>query len=64
MHSNPFPCPECRGTADIMGDHQVGCGGNGDRISRHHAIRNGGDVATDLHKHSISIYVVVGVAEI
>ena len=35
MHSNPFPCPECRGTADIMGDHQVGCGGNGDCISRH-----------------------------
>ena len=40
MHSNPFPCPECRGTADIMGDHQVGCGGNGDRISRHNAIRD------------------------
>ena len=40
MHSNPFPCPECRGTADIMGDHQVGCGVNGDRISRHNAIRD------------------------
>ena len=23
-----------------MGDHQVGCGGNGDRISRHNAIRD------------------------
>ena len=40
MHSNPFPCPECRGTADIMGDHQVGCGRNGDRIFRHNAIRD------------------------
>ena len=40
MHSNPFPCPECRGTADTMGDHQVGCGGNGDRIFRHNAIRD------------------------
>ena len=40
MHSNPFLCPECRGTADIMGDHQVGCGGNGDRISQHKAIRD------------------------
>ena len=26
--------------ADIMGDHQVGCGGNGDRISRHNSIRD------------------------
>ena len=40
MHSNPFPCPECRGTGDIMGDHQVGCGRNGDRFSRHNAIRD------------------------
>ena len=38
--SNPIPCPECRGTADIFGDHQVGCGGNGDRISRHNAVRD------------------------
>ena len=40
LHSNPFPCPKCRGVADVMGDHQVGCGGNGDRISRHNAIRD------------------------
>ena len=40
LHSNPSPCPECRGVADVMGDHQVGCGGNGDRISRHNAIRD------------------------
>ena len=38
--NNPIPCSECRGTADIFGDHQVGCGGNGDRISRHNAIRD------------------------
>ena len=40
LHSNPFPCPECRGIADSLGDHQVGCGGNGDRISCHNAIRD------------------------
>ena len=35
-------CPLCDGekVADPMGDHQVGCGGNGDRIHRHDAIRD------------------------
>ena len=40
LHSTPYPCPECRCTADPYGDHQVGCGGNGDRIARHNAIRD------------------------
>ena len=40
LHNDPFPCPECRCSADIFGDHQVGCGGNGDRISRHNSIRD------------------------
>ena len=40
MHSKPYPCPECRSTADPFGDHQVGCGGNGDRISHHNAVRD------------------------
>ena len=35
-----YRCPECGLNADIMGDHQVGCGGNGDRISRHNNIRD------------------------
>ena len=26
--------------ADVFGDHQIGCGGNGDRIGRHNAIRD------------------------
>ncbi len=30
----------CHGVADSLGDHQVGCGGNSDRISRHNAIRD------------------------
>ena len=38
VHIRPRFCPECRSTADPFGDHQVGCGGNGDRISRHNAI--------------------------
>ncbi len=33
-------CPICRGAADAYGDHQVGCGGNGDRIHRHDSIRD------------------------
>ena len=41
LHSSPYSCPECRSIADEFGDHQVGCGGNGDRIARHNAI---GDV--------------------
>ena len=40
LHNCPYPCPECRGTADIFGDHKVGCGGSGDRISRHNNIRD------------------------
>ena len=40
LHSSPYSCPECLGTADPFGDHQVGCGGNGDRITRHNAIRD------------------------
>ena len=40
LHSGPYTCPECQHTADEHGDHQVGCGGNGDRITRHNAIRD------------------------
>ena len=42
MHSTPYPypCPQCHCTADVFGDHQVGCGGNSDRISRHNALRD------------------------
>ena len=40
LHSSPYSCPECHATADEFGDHQVGCGGNGDRIYRHNAVRD------------------------
>ena len=40
LHSSPYSCPECHNTADLFGDHQVGCGGNGDRITHHNAIRD------------------------
>ena len=39
LYGNAYPCPECRGMADRFGDHQVGCGDNGDHISRHNALR-------------------------
>ena len=42
MTEGPRPCPACGkpSAADPMGDHQVGCGGNGDRIHRHDALRD------------------------
>ena len=40
LHSNSYPCPECGGSADPFGDHQIGRGSNGDRISHHNAIRD------------------------
>ena len=40
LHSTPHLCPPCRTSADEYGDHQVGCGGNGDRITRHNAVRD------------------------
>ena len=40
LHSSSYPCPECGGITDTFGDHQIGCGGNGDRISRHNAVRD------------------------
>ena len=40
LHSGTYTCPECLGSADPFGDHQVGCAGNGDRIARHNAIRD------------------------
>ena len=38
LHSSSYPCPECEGIADVFWDHQVGCGGNGDRIACHSAV--------------------------
>ena len=40
LHSSPYSCSECHCVADVFGDYQVGCGGNGDRILRHNAIRD------------------------
>ena len=33
-------CPICQVVADPLGDHQVGCEGNGDRIHRHDSVRD------------------------
>ena len=33
-------CPFCQSPADRFGDHQVGCGGNRDRIHRHDSLRD------------------------
>ena len=39
MTDSSLFCSVCDKGSDSMGDHAVGCGGNGDRISRHDAIR-------------------------
>ena len=39
FEENSF-CPECQRPPDSYGDHQVGCGGNGDRIFRHNSLRD------------------------
>ena len=33
-------CPICLRAVDQFGDHQVGCGGNGDRIHRHDSVHD------------------------
>lgn len=42
LHSTAYSCPtyKCHAIADPFGDHQIGCGGNGDRIARHNAIHD------------------------
>ena len=42
MSSGASRCPLCVGerAADTLGDHQVGCWGNGDRIYRHDSLRD------------------------
>ncbi len=40
MVEEGYKCPVCLADADAYGDHQVGCGGNGDRIHCHDSIRD------------------------
>ena len=40
MADEVTPCPICSSAGDPHGDHQVGCGGNGDQIHRHDSIRD------------------------
>lgn len=35
-----YQCPICHAAANPFGDHQVGCGGNGDRIYRQDSLRD------------------------
>ena len=40
MSEEGATCPICQRSADPYGDHQVGCGGNGDRIYQHDSVRD------------------------
>ena len=40
MSEEGYRCSICNSEADTFGDHQVGCGGNGDRIHRHDSLRD------------------------
>ena len=39
-HATPCPCCSTGKIADPLGDHHVGCGGNGGRIHRHDSLRD------------------------
>ena len=39
-HSAPAPCPLCKQTVDIYGDHALCCKKSGDMITRHNRVRN------------------------
>ena len=40
LHGVPYQCPKCCCMADIYGDHQMACSGNGDCIARHNYLRD------------------------
>ena len=40
MSEDGIKCTVCHADADPFGDHQVGCGGNGDRIYPHDFLRD------------------------
>ena len=40
MFEEGLRCPVCHAVADPFGDHQVGCGGNCDRILQHNSLRD------------------------
>src|SRR6185312_11151194 len=40
VSSSSVPCPLCKQTMDIYGDHALCCGKSGDRITRHNRLRN------------------------
>ena len=42
MFEDGTQCPVCHVAANPFEDHHVGCGGNGDRIFRHNALRDAG----------------------
>ena len=39
LHISAHWYPDCGGSADVFGNHQVGCGVNGDRITQHNAVQ-------------------------
>ena len=40
VYPKPFPCPLCKQTMDIYGDHALCCKKTGDMIMRHNMVRN------------------------
>ena len=40
VYSKEAPCPACNLPSDVMGDHALGCGSQGERIARHNLLRD------------------------
>ena len=40
LYSSESSCPACHQPSDVMGDHALGCGSDGERIMRHNLLRD------------------------
>ena len=40
IYQSESPCPACHRPSDVMGDHALGCGSQGERIGRHNLLRD------------------------
>ena len=47
LYSHAGPCPACRQHSDVLGIHSMNCGSGGERIARHHHLRN--------HLHEVAV---------
>ena len=52
VYTHAGPCPACRQQSDEFGRHAMNCGGSGERIGRHHLLRD--------HLHQVAVAAGLG----